>query len=154
MPDFLEIACAEAEQGMLRGDGGPFGAIVVKECKVIGKGHNQVLSSHDSTAHAEIVAIRQAEQQLGTHDLTGCEIYTTCYPCPMCMGAIMWARISRIHYGCTTAEAAAIGFDDRAFYESLLSPDTNPLIAMEHYENPLCHSLFEKWLKMDGRKLY
>jgi guanine deaminase len=154
MVNFFEIACAEAERGMLNGDGGPFGAIVVKEGKVIGRGHNQVLLSHDSTAHAEIIAIRQAEQALRTHDLTDCEIYTTCYPCPMCMGAIMWARISKLHYGCTTDEAAAIGFDDRTFYEAISNPSTNRFIVMEHYDNPTCHSLFEKWLKTDGRKLY
>jgi guanine deaminase len=154
MANFFEIACGEAERGMLNGDGGPFGAIVVRDGRVIAKGHNQVLSSHDSTAHAEIVAIRQAEQALGTHDLTDCEIYTTCYPCPMCLGAIMWARISKVHYGCTTDEAAAIGFDDRAFYEALSTPDSNQFIAMEHHDNPLCRSLFQKWLKMDDRKLY
>jgi guanine deaminase len=154
MANFFEIACAEAEQGMLNGDGSPFGAIVVKDDKVIGRGHNQVLSSHDSTAHAEIIAIRQAEQVLGNHDLTDCEIYTTCYPCPMCMGAILWARISKLHYGCTTDEAATIGFDDRTFYEALSNPGTNRFIAMEHYDNPSCRMLFEKWLKMDGRKIY
>jgi guanine deaminase len=154
MTDYFEIACAEAERGMQNGDGGPFGAIVVRDGSVIARGHNQVLSSHDSTAHAEIVAIREAEQALGTHDLTGCEIYTTCYPCPMCLGAIIWARISKVHYGCTTDEAAAIGFDDRIFYEALSALDSNQFIAMEHYDNPLCRSLFQKWLRMDDRKLY
>ena len=154
MVNFFEIACAEAERGMLNGDGGPFGAIVVKDGRVIGKGHNQVLSSHDSTAHAEIIAIRQAEQVLGTHDLTDCEIYTTCYPCPMCMGAILWARISKLYYGCTTDEAAAVGFDDRIFYDAFSTPGTNHFLTMEHHDNPSCHSLFEKWLKMDSRKIY
>jgi guanine deaminase len=154
MADYFDIACGEAEQGMLNGDGGPFGAIVVKDGRIIAKGHNQVLSSRDSTAHAEINAIRQAEQELGTHDLTGCEIYTTCYPCPMCLGAIMWARISKVYYGSTTDEAAAIGFDDRTFYEALSNPDSNRLIAMEHYDNPLCDSLFQKWQKMDDRQSY
>jgi tRNA(Arg) A34 adenosine deaminase TadA len=85
MSDF--IACLEAEQGLSAGDGGPFGAIVVKDGRIIGQGHNRVLSSHDSTAHAEITAIRDAERTLGNHDLSGCEIYTTCFPCPMCLGA-------------------------------------------------------------------
>ena len=154
MHTFFQIACAEAEQGMQAGDGGPFGAVVVKDGKVIGKGHNRVLSSHDSTAHAEITAIRQAEQVENNHDLTGCEIYTTCYPCPMCLGAIMWARISRVYYGCTVEEAAAIGFDDKAFYEAFSSPDSNRYINMEHHDNPQCHSLFQKWLKLDNRVLY
>jgi len=108
MDNFFQVACAEAEQGMLSGEGGPFGAVVVKDGKVIGRGHNHVLSSHDSTAHAEMTAIRQAEQAQGTHDLTGCELYSTSYPCPMCLGAIMWARISRVHYGSTVDEVAAI----------------------------------------------
>jgi len=154
MVDFFEVACAEAERGMRDGDGGPFGAIVVKDGMVIATGHNQVLSSHDSTAHAEIVAIRRAEKALETYDLTGCEIYSTCYPCPMCLGAIMWARITKVHYGCTTDEAAAIGFDDRTFYEALSKPDSSQFIAMQHYDNPLCRSLFQEWLKMDDRKPY
>jgi len=154
MYTFLEIACAEAEQGMLVSDGGPFGAVVVKDGKIIGKGHNCVLSSHDSTAHAEITAIRQAEQAEETHDLTGCEIYTTCYPCPMCLGAIMWARISKVHYGCTAEEAAAIGFDDKAFYDAFSNLDSNRFITMEHHDNPQCHLLFQKWLDLDNRVLY
>jgi guanine deaminase len=154
MNNFFEIACAEGESGMLAGDGGPFGAVVVKSGKVIGKGHNRVLSSHDSTAHAEITAIRQAEQAAGTHDLTGCELYTTCYPCPMCLGAIMWARISRVHYGCTADEAAAIGFDDKAFYKAFSSPDANKFLTMEHHDNTRCRALFEKWMALDNKVMY
>jgi guanine deaminase len=154
MPTFFEIACLEAEDGMLAGDGGPFGAIVVKDNKIIGKGHNKVISSHDSTAHAEITAIREAEQALGTHDLSGCEIYTTCYPCPMCLGAIMWARISKVHYACTAEEAAYIGFDDQAFYKAFLTPDSNQFITMEHHDIPASRSLFQKWLELDNRKMY
>jgi guanine deaminase len=154
MNNFFEIACAEGERGMLAGDGGPFGAVVVKDGKVIGKGHNCVLCSHDSTAHAEITAIRQAEQALGTHDLTGCELYTTCYPCPMCLGAIMWARISRVNYGCTAEEAAAIGFDDKAFYQAFSTPEKNAFLTMEHHENTQCRSLFQKWMALDNKVIY
>lgn len=154
MRTFFKMACEEAEKGMLAGDGGPFGAVVVKEGKVIGKGHNRVLSSHDSTAHAEIMAIQEAEQSLGTHDLTGCDIYTTCFPCPMCLGAIMWARISRIYYGCTTEEAAAVGFDDKAFYDAFSILDTNRILNIKHYDNSLCRSLFNKWLELDNHTLY
>ncbi len=151
---FFEIACEEAEKGMLAGEGGPFGAVVVKRGKVIGKGHNRVLASHDSTGHAEIVAIRQAEQALGTHDLTGCELYTTCYPCPMCMGAVMWARISKVHYGCTAEEAAAIGFDDKVFYEAFAQLDSNALVTLEHHQDAGCHSLFQKWMALPNKTLY
>jgi len=154
MPEFFDIAFSEAEKGMLALDGGPFGAVVVQDGRVIGRGHNKVLSSHDSTAHAEINAIREAEQALGTYDLTGCEIYTTCYPCPMCLGAIMWARISLVHYACTAAEAAAIGFDDQAFYQAFLHPDANRFVTLRHYTLPRSRLLLRTWLKMPDRTLY
>jgi guanine deaminase len=154
MHSFFEIACAEAERGMLSGDGGPFGAVVVKGAKVIGRGHNLVISAHDSTAHAEITAIRQAEQTEGTHDLTDCEIYTTSYPCPMCLGAILWARIAKVHYGSTAEEVAALGFDDKAFYEAFINRDSNRFLTMEHQDNQQCRLLFQKWLALDNRILY
>jgi guanine deaminase len=154
MPDFLEIACNEAEEGMLARDGGPFGAVVVKNGQIIGKGHNQVLSSNDSTAHAEITAIREAERIEGTYDLSGCEIYTTCYPCPMCLGAIMWARISKVHYACTSSEAAAIGFDDQAIYKAFLTPESNQYLTMQRHDLPQTRLLFQKWLELDNRKMY
>ncbi len=154
MPDFFDMAYKEAEQGMLAGDGGPFGAVVVKDGIIIGKGHNRVISSHDSTAHAEICAIREAESALGTHDLSGCEIYTTCYPCPMCLGAIMWARITKVYYGSTSEQAAAVGFDDQAFYRAFLTPESNQLISMVYDDNPTSRLLWQKWLELDDRKMY
>jgi guanine deaminase len=152
--NFFKLACEQAEKGMLAGDGGPFGAVVVKNGRVIGKGHNQVLTSNDSTAHAEIMAIRDAEQAEQTHDLTGCEIYATSYPCPMCLGAIMWARISRVCYGSTVEEAAAIGFDDKAFYEAFSGTDSNRFLTMEHHDDPRCRAIMQRWLKLDNRTLY
>ena len=154
MKTFMDIACTEALQGMLAGDGGPFGAVVVKDNKVIAVGHNSVISGRDSTAHAEIVAIRNAEQVLATHDLSGCELYATCYPCPMCLGAIMWARISKVYYGCSTKDAAAIGFDDRAFYEAIANPADNKIVVLEHYNSQECLTLFEKWSKLEDRQTY
>ncbi|MBN1376305.1 MAG: nucleoside deaminase [Dehalococcoidia bacterium] len=154
MQDFFKIACEEAEQGMLAGEGGPFGAVVVKDGKVIGKGHNCVFSLHDSTAHAEIMAIRNAEQAQVRHDLTGCVIYTTCYPCPMCLGAIMWARISKVYYGCTADEAAAIGFDDKVFHLAFSNPDDYSIVSMEYHDDPRCGLLFQKWLELENRLLY
>jgi guanine deaminase len=155
MSSFFEIACHEAEQGMLAGEGGPFGAVVVKNGKVIGRGHNRVLYSNDSTAHAEIVAIRQAEQTNGTHELSGSEIYTTCFPCPMCLGAILWARISRVYYGSKSEEAAAAGFDDMNFYKAVSNPNTDNLfIRLEYHDSPDCRSLFKKWLGLENRKMY
>ncbi len=154
MPDFFSLACEEAERGMLAGDGGPFGAVVVKDGRIIGKGHNMVLASFDSTAHAEIVAIRRAEQAEGTHDLSGCEIYTTCFPCPMCLGAILWARISKVHYGSTTDEAAETGFDDKTFYEAIQNRESTSLVSLEHHDNPRCRNLFRQWMVMEHKKLY
>lgn len=151
---FMEIACAEALQGMSAGDGGPFGAVIVKDDIIIAVGHNTVLASKDSTAHAEIVAIRRAEQALDTHDLSGCELYTTCYPCPMCLGAIMWARIARVYFGCSTEEAAAIGFDDRVFYEAIANPKANQVIVLEQYDSKACQDVFEEWMKTENKQIY
>jgi guanine deaminase len=109
-------------EGMNRGHGGPFGAIVVKDGQIIGRGYNSVLSSHDPTAHAEVMAIREACKNLGDFQLNGCTIYTSCEPCPMCMGAIYWARPDRVYYANTRADAAAIGFDDDFIYRELNAP--------------------------------
>lgn len=154
MHDFFKIACLEAEHGIDSGHGGPFGAVVVKDGIVIASGHNMVLASKDSTAHGEIVAIRKAEQILGTHDLTGCELYTTCYPCPMCLGAIMWARISRVIYGSLPAKAAEVGFDDVAFYQAMTDPDNNKIVTMEYRASQECVSLFDQWRRSNKHQLY
>lgn len=112
---FMNLAIAEARTGIHLGHGGPFGAVVVRDGTVIGSGHNMVLVAHDSTCHGEIAAIRNAEQHLGTHDLSGCELYTTGEPCPMCLAAIMWANIGRVYYGATIHDNALIGFRDEVF---------------------------------------
>lgn len=154
MITFMQLACATATQGMLAGEGGPFGAVIVKDNKVVSVGHNKVLANKDSTAHAEIEAIRKAEQLLDTHDLSGCELYTTCFPCPMCLGAIMWARISRVYYGCSTEDAARIGFDDRVFYEAIAQPEQSQIVHLEENEIQECLSLFQEWLKIENRQSY
>lgn len=147
---FMERAWSEAERGMQAGDGGPFGAVVVRGGQVISAGHNQVLISHDSTAHAEIVAIRKAEQVLLTHDLSDCELYTTCYPCPMCLSAILWARIARVYYGCTMDQAASIGFDDKVFYDAVRDPEHSTMVSLIPCDGDACAILFGKWQTMDG----
>lgn len=154
MSVYMEAACEEARKGMARGDGGPFGAVVVKDGRIIAAGHNMVLMNNDSTAHAEVVAIRRAEQALGTFDLQGCELYTTCYPCPMCMGATLWARIGRIHYGCTQQEAAAIGFDDARFWAAMHHPHTTDMLQMHHCESEACRTLFQEWNRKADRHMY
>lgn len=118
-PQFMREAIALSLLSVRSGIGGPFGAVVVKDGKIIATGNNQVLGTHDPTAHAEVVAIRNACQALNSFQLTGCEIYTSCEPCPMCLGAIYWARPDRVYYANTKLDAAEIGFDDHFIYEEL-----------------------------------
>ncbi|HMP01168.1 MAG TPA: nucleoside deaminase [Gemmatales bacterium] len=117
--DFMERAVEMSLKGMRGGHGGPFGAVIVRAGQIIAEAHNEVLSSHDPTAHAEVLAIRRATAALGHHHLGDCVIYTSCEPCPMCLGAIYWSRLQRIYFGNTRADAAAIGFDDQHFYDEL-----------------------------------
>jgi guanine deaminase len=116
---FLDLAIAEAVRGARAGQGGPFGAVVVKDGEVIAKAANVVVASNDPTAHAEVQAIRAACTTLGTFQLTGCDLYASCEPCPMCLGAILWARLRAVYYAATRREAAAAGFDDAVFYQAL-----------------------------------
>lgn len=113
--DFMRIAITEARDGITHAHGGPFGTVIVKDGEIVGQGHNMVLANNDSTAHGEITAIRNAEQALGTYDLSGCVLYTTGEPCPMCLAACLWANIEHVYYGCTIADNALIGFRDEAF---------------------------------------
>ncbi|QOJ37102.1 MAG: nucleoside deaminase [Nitrospira sp.] len=108
-----------SRRGMESGDGGPFGAVIVKDRMIVGEGWNRVVATNDPTAHGEIVAIRAATQTLKHFNLKGCDIYTSAQPCPMCLGAIYWARLDRIYYGNSVKDAAAIGFDDDQFYRQL-----------------------------------
>ena len=118
----MQRAIELAKSGMLAGHGGPFGAVIVRDGEIIGEGWNQVLRNNDPTAHGEVTAIRDACNKLGDFKLTGCEIHTTGEPCPMCLGAIHWARIDRIYYGFSIKDAATAGFDDVTFYEELALP--------------------------------
>ena len=113
----MREAIKEAESNLLTDEGGPFGAIVVKEGKIVGKGHNRVLKNNDPTCHAEVEAIREACRNLGTYDLTGCELYASSYPCPMCLGAIIWANIKKVYYANSAEDAGAIGFRDDYIYD-------------------------------------
>lgn len=115
--DFMKIAAAEATSNLTSKAGGPFGCVIVRAGKIIAQAHNQVLLDHDPTAHAEITCIRKATKKLGTHDLSGCVLYTSCYPCPMCLGTIIWANIKQVYYGNTAKDAAAIGFRDDYIYD-------------------------------------
>ena len=141
MNKYMKIADELAQQNILTNDGGPFGAVIIKNNEIVGKGNNQVVLKNDLTAHAEIVAIRDACKNLGTFDLTGCEIYTSCYPCPMCLSAIIWSNIKMVYYGNTKEDAEKIGFRDNLIYEYLegQSKSTNKedilkIIAMDREE--------------------
>jgi tRNA(Arg) A34 adenosine deaminase TadA len=142
---FMQEAIALSRYSLHSGKGGPFGAVIVKAGEVIARGHNQVTSSNDPTAHAEIVAIRNACQVLQTFQLTGCELYTSCEPCPMCLGAIYWARLDRVYYANTKADAAQIGFDDQFIYAELALPNHQrqlPLIPLMRDEAAIA---FQEW---------
>ena len=114
---FMRAAINEAYKGINKGEGGPFGCVIVKDGKIVGRGHNKVLLKNDCTCHGEMMAIRDACKKLGTFDLSGCDLYTTSSPCPMCEGAIQWSNIEHVYSGCTIEDAENIGFRDKVFYE-------------------------------------
>lgn len=120
--DFMQLAIDEAVAGVRAGDGGPFGAVIARAGQVVAKAHNCVPSRNDPTAHAEVQAIRAACAALGTFDLSGCDLYASCEPCPMCLGATLWSRVDRLFFAAARTDAAAAGFDDAAFYEQLALP--------------------------------
>ena len=130
---FMMEAIEMSRKCLSRGKGGPFGAVVVKDGQIVGRGGNQVTLDNDPTAHAEVIAIREACKNLGTFQLTGCEIYASCEPCPMCLGAIYWARPDRIYYAANREDASAIGFDDSLIYKEMnLSPEKRIISGEEH----------------------
>lgn len=125
MNKYMQIADELSKQNLLTNAGGPFGAVVVKNNVVVGVGNNHVLENNDPTAHGEIMAIRDACKNLKTYDLTGCELYTSCYPCPMCLSAIIWSNIKTVYYGNTKEDAADIGFRDDMIYDYIKTIDDN-----------------------------
>lgn len=144
---FMRAAIELARQGMNNGQGGPFGCVIVKGDEVVGQGCNTVTSSNDPTAHAEVVAIRNACQHLQVHQLTGCELYTSCEPCPMCMGAIYWARPDKVFFGGTRFDAAFAGFDDSFIYEELTVPMDDRKIPILNIGREEAVKLFEEWIE-------
>ena len=141
----MKLAIQLSEQNVDQGKGGPFGAVVVKDGKLIAKSANKVTSSNDPTAHAEVSAIRAACKKLKTFDLSGCVIYTSCEPCPMCLGAIYWARLDKIYYANTKVDAAVIGFDDQFIYEELdleMNQRKLPIIQLMREQALIA---FKKW---------
>jgi len=150
----MQIAVDLSRKGMQNGDGGPFGAIVVKGEEVVGKGWNQVLLLNDPTAHAEVVAIRDACKQLGTFQLHDCEIYTSCEPCPMCLGAIYWARPQRVYFANTKDDAAAIDFDDSFIYKEIAVPHSDKKIPFISFPDADALQVFREWKEKGDKTLY
>jgi tRNA(Arg) A34 adenosine deaminase TadA len=150
--NYMNEAIAEAYSGIKNGHGGPFGSVVVKNGQIIGRGHNRVLYKKDPTCHGEMEAIRDACKNLGTHDLSGCELYTTAEPCPMCLGGILWANIKSVYYGCNRTDTDAIGFRDNVFYEYLRG--NTDLLHMEEHRRMECLALFHAYEKEKGNERY
>ena len=151
---FLERAIALSASGMQNLKGGPFGCVIVKDGKIIGEGCNQVTATNDPTAHAEVVAIREACKSLQSFQLTGCDVYASCEPCPMCLGAIYWARPRRVIYANSKNDAAAIQFDDQFIYEELEKPGAERKIPFIHHPHPAAQKVFEDWKQMENKTAY
>src|SRR5262245_52171400 len=152
--DWMRRAVAISAEKMRAGCGGPFGAVIVHDNKIVAEGFNQVTSANDPTAHAEIVAIRAACRALGTFSLAGCDIYTSCEPCPMCLAAIYWSRIDRVYYANTRADAAAIGFDDDHLYREVakdLGDREMPFIRLDSVE---AARVFREWVEKPDKIPY
>jgi len=150
----MQAAIARSKQGMEANEGGPFGAVIVKDGAVIARANNQVISTNDPTAHAEIQAIRAACEALGTFQLTGCTLYTSCEPCPMCLGAIYWARPDKVFYANTREDAAAIDFDDNLIYEELDKPLGQRRIPFEQISRKEAIEVFRLWTEKMDRTAY
>ena len=144
---FMRAAIALSQKNVDDGTGGPFGAVVVRDGEIIGEGTNLVTTANDPTAHAEVVAIRQACERLGTYNLEGCVVYTSCEPCPMCLSAIYWARLDQIFYGNTKVDAAKIDFDDDFLYREIPKPISERTIPTEQLLNEEAIAAFDAWAK-------
>jgi guanine deaminase len=151
---FMLEAIRLSKQGMENGIGGPFGAVIVKNGVIVGQGCNKVVSTSDPTAHAEVVAIRDACQSLKTFQLNGCEIYCSCEPCPMCLSAIYWARIDKIYFANTKNDAANIGFDDAFIYDEIEKPIDKRSIPIETLMRNEAKEVFDLWLKKEDKIEY
>ena len=150
MDKFMELAKQNAEEGLKRGDGGPFGVVIVdKKGNVISNGNNQVIKRNDPTAHAEIVAIREACEKLNTYDLSDYILYSSCEPCPMCLSAIIWSNIKEVYYGCTKEDAGEIGFRDDMIYDYLKGNHAD-LIHLKKMDREECLETFKKYKDLGG----
>jgi guanine deaminase len=153
-PEFMKQAIALATENVTSGRGGPFGAVVVRDGKVIAAAANQVTATHDPTAHAEITAIRAACKTLESFSLEGCEVYTSCEPCPMCLAAIYWARCKAIYYGCNAKDAAKAGFDDAFLYDELKKPMEERSLPIENVCAEEAWTAFAAWIESPKKVEY
>ncbi len=153
--EFMLKATSEADNNLQTNEGGPFGAVIVKDDKIVGKGHNRVLINHDPTCHAEIEAIRDACKNLNTHDLTGCTLYTSCYPCPMCLSAIIWANIKKVYYGNTAKDAADIGFRDDFIYKFIEGKCSDAsVLDLVPQDHDMTIKTFEAFAQKQNKTIY
>ncbi|MBR3002277.1 MAG: nucleoside deaminase [Clostridia bacterium] len=158
MNKYMKIAKELSEENLKTNVGGPFGACIVKNGKVIGKGSNHVLSNNDPTAHAEIMAIRDACKTINSYDLSECELYTSCYPCPMCLSAIIWANIKKVYYGNTKEDAADIGFRDDYIYSYIknLTDNVNDkkVLELDGMDREETITTFNKFMEKNDKTIY
>jgi len=152
MDKFMDIAIKEAESGIRQGHGGPFGSVIVKDGKIIGKGHNEVVKNQDPTCHGEMMAIHDACKNIGSFDLSGCDLYTTAEPCPMCLGAILWANIQKVYFGCNIVDTENIGFRDKVFYE--LNESGGKAKLLQELDRNACLKLFEEYQNIKDKTNY
>lgn len=151
---YMQAAFVEAFNGVESNHGGPFGAVIVLNGEVVGKGHNRVTSANDPTAHAEVEAIREACSRLGTHQLNGATLYATCEPCPMCLSAIYWAGIGMVYYAADRNDAARIGFNDKFIYDELVKPLDMRHVGMKFFPMPDAQRLFDNWNAKEDKIQY
>jgi len=152
--EFMRRAIALGMENVRTGGGGPFAAVIVKDGRVVAEGVNRVTTTNDPTAHAEVVAIREACQKLGDFQLAGCDLYTTCEPCPMCLGAIYWARPARVFYACLATDAAAAGFDDAFIYEELKQTHPERRLPMQQLLREESLEIFSLWKQQEKKTHY
>jgi tRNA(Arg) A34 adenosine deaminase TadA len=152
--EFMRRAIALGMENVRTGGGGPFAAVIVKEGRIVAEGVNRVTTTNDPTAHAEVVAIRIACHALGAFQLTDCELYTTCEPCPMCLGAIYWARPSRVYYACFASDAAAVGFDDAFIYDELKLSHHERRLPMHQMLREESLEIFSLWKGQEDKTHY
>jgi len=152
--EFMRRAIALAMENVRSGNGGPFAAVIVKDGRIIAEGANRVTATNDPTAHAEVVAIREACRNLGDFQLPGCDLYTTCEPCPMCLGAIYWARPAQVFYACVAADAAEAGFDDAFIYDELNRVPTERKVPMQQLLREESLRIFSLWKQQEKKTPY